>query len=314
MFAARCVGVSLAVFVLLYAFLSFVISRGWELLWRGLQARTARNSADLLFALRILPFAVSAIVMVTFTVPSFLVLEPRSTNEAVGIAPITLGMCCVVLLSIGVIRAYKARLRTSLAMQSWLTESILMDASDSAPVFQTEVESAGLTVSGVCAPKVFVSEAVVAALTSSELRTALRHEMTHVRRYDNLKKMLFRMAAFPGLTNLERAWSEQSEMAADDAAVFCRSDALDLAAALIKVSRLSFPQPPELSMAFLHSSTALNVRVRRLFTWNEHYSPGSGTAHKWYLLSIAAAGIVSLLASYGSILTLMHNLTEWLVR
>jgi Zn-dependent protease with chaperone function len=315
MFAARCIGVSLAIFVLLYVVLSFLVFRGWKFLLRASGTRSPRAAADLLFALRILPFAVSVIVTVMFTVPSFLMLEPRSTNESIGVAPMILGLCCLLLLSIGGLRAYQAQWRTSRTMQRWVNESVLMDESGLVPVFQTGVGAPGFTVSGVCAPKVFVSEAAVSALNPSELRTALRHEMAHVRCYDNLKKMIFRMTAFPGLTSLERTWSEQSEMAADDAAVFSRSDALDLAAALIKVSRLGNPQhPSELIMTLLHSSTAFNVRIHRLFLWDGHLPSSGRTTQRWYVLPLAAGTTFSILAIYGSILTQMHNLTEWLVR
>ena len=94
MFAARCIGVSLAVFVLLYVFLSVAVSRGWKLVRRMFRPRSARGSADLLFALRILPLALSSAITLAFTLPSFLLLEPRSTNEAIGTAPLALGFCC----------------------------------------------------------------------------------------------------------------------------------------------------------------------------------------------------------------------------
>ena len=55
MFAARCIGVSLAVFFLLYVMLSFAIARGWALAERLAHRLSARRSADLLFALRMLP-------------------------------------------------------------------------------------------------------------------------------------------------------------------------------------------------------------------------------------------------------------------
>jgi Zn-dependent protease with chaperone function len=67
------------------------------------------------------------------------------------------------------------------------------------------------------------------------LQTALNHEVAHVSRRDNLKKLLLRFVAFPGMSGLETAWLEATEMAADDAAVSTAGDALDLAAALIKL-------------------------------------------------------------------------------
>lgn len=55
---------------------------------------------------------------------------------------------------------------------------------------------------------------------------------------DNLKKLVFRFCFFPGMAKLESAWSQVAELAADDAAVSNMDDAVNLASALVKVSRL----------------------------------------------------------------------------
>jgi len=117
MFAARCAGVSLAVFVVLYVFLSVAVSRSWQLARRMLRPRSARSSADLLFALRVLPLALSCLATLTITLPSFLLLEPRSTDEAIGTAPLALGVCCLLLLGLGIARASIASMRASRALR-----------------------------------------------------------------------------------------------------------------------------------------------------------------------------------------------------
>jgi Zn-dependent protease with chaperone function len=315
MFAARCIGVSLAVFVLLYLSLSLAVCRGWNLMRRLFPSRSARSSADFLFALRILPFALSSAVTLAFTLPSFLLLEPRSTDEAIGLAPLALGFFCILLLGAGMARATWAQLRASRALVKWLDGSTVMESGDAVPIFRTGTgnDAPTLTVAGVCAPKVLVSEAAVAALNPQELRTALRHEMAHAQRYDNLKKLLFRFSVFPGMASLEHAWSEETEMAADDAAVSSFRDALDLAAALIKVSRLGrIESSCELTTALLHSSTALSTRIRRLVTWENTHTPRIKT--RWYALPPAAVAAIALAATYSSALTRMHAVTEWLVR
>jgi Zn-dependent protease with chaperone function len=314
MFAARCIGVSLAVFVLLYVFLSVAVSRGWKLARRMFRRRSARGSADLLFVLRILPLAISSVVTLVFTLPSFLLLEPRSTNEAIGSAPMALGFCCLILIGAGISRASMAQMRASRALRKWLDGSTIMESSDAVPVFRTSRDAPTLTVAGVCAPKVLVSEAAVAMLNPPELRTALRHEIAHVIRYDNLKKLLFRFSAFPAMADLEEAWSQETEMAADDAAVSNFRDALDLAAALIKVSRLGpIESSGELTMALLHSSTALSARVQRLVAWDKARKPQT-YGRWWYALPATVATVMGVVTTYSSVLTRMHGLTEWLVR
>jgi Zn-dependent protease with chaperone function len=320
MFAARCIGVSLAVFVLLYVFLSLLVSQGWKLMRRTLRPRSARGAAVLLFALRVLPLSLSLLVTLAFTLPSFLLLEPRSTGEAIGTAPLALGLCCLVLLGAGVARAALAQLRASRALVGWLNGSALMDrhikeSGNAVPIFRIGNDhSPTLTVAGVCAPKVLVSEAAIAALTSRELRTALRHEIAHAIRYDNLRKLLFRFSVFPAMAELEHTWSEETEMAADDAAVSSFHDALDLAAALIKVSRLGpVESSSELTMALLHSSTALRARVHRLVAWDQAQKPQS--RRRWfYVVPAVAAIVIAAVTTYGSVLSQMHVVTEWLVR
>jgi len=299
----------------LYVSLSVAVGRGWKLVCRILKPGSARGLADLLFILRILPFALSCAVTLVFTLPSFLLLEPHGTDEAIGTAPMVLGILCLALLGIGVVQAYRAQLKTSRAMTEWLNGATVMESSPEATVLQTRKRAPSLTVAGVCAPKVLVSEEAVAALTEPELQTALRHEMTHVRRYDNLKKLLFRFSVFPGMKNLESAWSEEAEMAADDAAVSSIQDALDLAAALIKVSRLGpIQSSAELATGLLHSSTALSARIQRLFAWEKTQTPESGGLNWRYGLPSAAIATVAVIVSYSSALTQMHALTEWLVR
>jgi Zn-dependent protease with chaperone function len=318
MFAARCVGVSLAVFVLLYVSLSLAVSRGWNLIRRWFRPCSARSSADLLFILRVLPLTLSSAVTLGFTLPSFLLLEPRSTNEAIGSAPLALGFCFLILIGIGVTRAWTAQLRASRALVKWLDGSMLMESQitesgEAVPIFRTGNDAPTLTVAGVCVPKVLVSEAAVAMLSPAELRTALRHEVAHALRYDNLKKLVFRFSVFPAMAGLEHAWSEETEMAADDAAVSSFPDALDLAAALIKVSRLgTMESSGELTMALLHSSTALRARVQRLVAWKKERKPQ--THRSWWYAIPAAAAVVVVVATYGSVLNQMHAVTEWLVR
>jgi Zn-dependent protease with chaperone function len=319
MFAARCIGVSLAVFVLLYVSLSLAVTRGWRLIQRVMRTRSARGAADLLFILRVLPPALSSVVTLVFTLPSFLLLEPRATDEAIGSAPLALGFCCLILIGVGITRAVVAQLKASRALVKWLDGSILlesqiMESGDAVPIFRTGNNAPTLTVAGVCAPKVLVSEAAVAMLNPPELRTALRHEIAHVLRYDNLKKLVFRFSVFPAMAELEHAWSEETEMAADDAAVSSFHDALDLAAALIKVSRLgAIESPGELTTALLHSSTALKARVQRLVAWDK--APKFQADARWmYALTAAGVMVVGVVMTYGSVLTQMHAVTEWLVR
>jgi hypothetical protein len=313
MFAARCIGISLAVFVLLYVPLSAAIGLAWKPLWRGIRPQSARGSANLLFALRLVPLALAGLFTLLFTLPSFLLLEPRSTNESVGTAPLLLGLCCLILIGGGIVRTAQAQIRTSRALLKWLADATVVEAGKPVPVFRTSTPAPAVTLAGVRAPKVLVSETALSVLTPPELRTALEHEVAHVRSHDNLKRLLFRLAVFPGMGALEDGWSEQAELAADAAAVSSPSEALDLAAALIKVSRLGSLQP-EFTSALLHSSTALSLRVQRLFAWGDGPSATPSRPNWWLVLPPALAVLFTIVTTYGSALTGVHAVTEWLVR
>src|SRR5277367_6438623 len=128
MFTARCIGVSLAVIVLVYVSLSVAVGRGWKLIRGIVQPRTARGASDLLFVLRVLPLVMSTVVTLAFTLPSFLLLEPRATDEEIGSAPLVLGFCCLLLIAVGITRAVRAQLKASRALVKWLDGSILMES------------------------------------------------------------------------------------------------------------------------------------------------------------------------------------------
>lgn len=316
MFLARGVAVSLADFVLLYTLLCLLVLGSWRMLRRLAPGALARCSANLLFGLRILPLAGAALLTLVFVIPSFLLLEPRSADEAIGIAPTALGFCCLGLFVLGVFRAVSAQAKVSRAMSEWLSGAKEMQGPVAVPVFQTRKGAPPLTVAGVRFPRVLVSEAAVAVLETREFSTALEHELAHVRNHDNLKKLLLQFSPFPGMGDLQQAWLQAAEMEADDAAVSSLPEALDLAAALIKLSKLA-PRSisPELAATFAESAGKLvQARVERLFAWEEFHTTVRLKLAWWQTAPAALAGMLVAAMAYSSVIERMHEMTEWLVR
>ncbi|MBZ5599729.1 MAG: hypothetical protein LAN83_15570 [Acidobacteriia bacterium] len=314
MFEVRGIGVSLAVFAILYLALSIAVSYGWRFAQRFCGRLSAQRAADLLFVLRLLPLAAALAVTAAYTVPSFLLLEPAAADEPMGVPLLALGVGCLGLLGAGIVRAIIAQRKTSRALASWMNGARVIESGVAVPVFQTGKDAPTLTVAGVCAPQVLISETALAVLTQQELRTALRHEIAHVRRYDNLKKLLFRVSIFPGVKRLEAAWSEASELAADDAAVSSFPDALDLAAALIKLSRFAPVQQATLTTGLLHTSVgSLSLRIERLFAWNSRRA-AADRGRWWYAVPVVLATVLCVVSTYSAALSGMHELTELLVR
>ncbi len=316
MFALRGLAVSFSVFVIVYFALSLAIGRVWPRVWRGAQRFSARHCADALFGLRMIPFVAAIGVTLAVAVPSFLLLEPRAVDESMGAVPVILALCGIAVLLAGIWKAASALLRASRTVADWSSRACATDsAAFEVSVLRISGAAPPLTAAGILWPSVWLSRAAESVLTGRELQCALRHEVAHVRRRDNLRKLILRFVAFPGMAELESAWREAAEMAADDAAVSTASEALDLAAAVIKLSRVGSLEPPaELTTALVHSPLeSLNARVERLLAWSEPRRPAK--QYSWgYALCSAVIVTATLAVTYSELLVRVHAATEWLVR
>ena len=321
MFALRGIAVSLTFFVLVYCLLSAVVAVGWRSL--KLLHATERRLTDLFFALRVLPLAVSVVVTFVFVVPSFQLLEPRSMNveEGIGAMPLALGICARLLIACGCGRVITAQTQTSRVVAGWLegAHRLRVDAAAwtqaDAVTFRSRREAPPLTLVGLRKPTVLVSEATVALLTPDELQVALKHELAHMRSRDNLKKLVFRFCPFPGMAKLEDAWSHAAELTADDAAVSSLDDAVDLAAALVKLSRLiPVEAAPVCTVGFVTGS--ISTRVTRLLAWSEAEAGKSRQMRMrpWHAIPPVLIALLCVAATYAPVLALTHEMTEWLVR
>jgi Zn-dependent protease with chaperone function len=316
MFVLRCLGVSLSFFLLLYVVLSVGVIRGWRTLKRASGKLSARTLSNLLFVLRTLPFAVALLVTLIFVIPSFLLLEPRVVTEPIGEVPLTLGVVCLLLLGAGTLNAIAAQRKTARAVNGWLRDATTELSCYPVPLFRIRPAAPALAVAGGLSPRVFLSDAAAALLSGRELETALKHEIAHVRRHDNLKKLLFRICALPGMSGLETAWSEAAEMSADDAAVSNSREALDLASALIKLSRFARVQTNSVLATGLAQTpgSALNARIERLVAWNETRLTKPAQSFFNYGVPAILGAALCVMATYSGVLSGMHKMTEWLVR
>jgi beta-lactamase regulating signal transducer with metallopeptidase domain len=165
---------------------------------------------------------------------------------------------------------------------------------------------------GIRVPRILISASVRKVLSDEELQAAVRHETAHFQSRDNLKKAILNCLPFPGMADLERAWQEASELAADDGAVSSQVEALDLAAALIKLAR-NFPYQavPDLATGLVTAVDSVTSRVERLLAWKESLPESPYRAG--YVIAMASMAIVGLAMKLGSALILVHGLTERLV-
>jgi hypothetical protein len=299
--AARGIMVSLAFFAVLYTFLSVVLIVAWSAF--VFLKRHRLPSSRVLFGLRVAPFAVSAAIALFLTFPSFLLLETRTMDEDFG--TFVLCLCGLVIIGAGLYRVVGAHRGTRRAMSQWLVANRSETTSASSNVLP-------IMLAGIRAPKVMVSDRARDLLTDGELRVAIKHEMQHLNSGDNLKKAILNLIFFPGMANLDCAWQKAAELDADRGAIADRNEALDLASALVKLSRsLPLPPAPVLATGLIGVAESVAVRVQRLLDWKTA-DPIAPVPWR-YILPAASAIVLCLAAHLGSALLLAHSMTERLV-
>lgn len=308
-FVARGFVVSLAFFAVVYCPLSCLVALGW---WAMKRVRKyAVTSARFLFGLRIFSFAVSTVIAVFFAFPSFWLMERASLDE--DARTFILAACGLLIVCAGLFRIARAEARTTRAVTQWLVGTSGIDSEAETPILSAANGAPPLILVGIRRPRVMVSDTAATVLSEHELQVAIRHELGHMRSWDNLKKALINATPFPGMSSLETAWREAAELAADDAAVGSRQDALDLAAALIKLSRSSKQQwaEPALASGLVCGSSSISLRVKRLLQWR---TAGRRFQRTWpWTLLVLLTMIVGIANSYGATLVITHRLTEFFV-
>ena len=111
------------------------------------------------------------------------------------------------------------------------------------------------------------------------------------------------------MKGLQEAWQESAELAADNGAVSSRKEALDLAAALIKISRYSpLRTVPDFATSFVSAGESTANRVERLLAWK---SAPDQIPHRWRYAIFAVCVLCLVIAlRLGPILALIHSITE----
>ncbi len=179
---------------------------------------------------------------------------------------------------------------------------------------------------GYLRSKLIVSTGLLNALTSEELAALLEHEAAHHTRRDNLSKCMLTICrylspAFPLTRLLYRWWSEQVEMVCDEVAARRTNDAVEVAGALVRLTRLTLgmPRSPQLTESnfFGEHEATLGRRVERVLSLS-----GAQTiepvvmSRSWVkATTLCGAAFVLTLATLFAVSPLaMHRLLELLLR
>lgn len=313
MYALRALIVSLSVFALVCAVAALALRCAWPVFRRISRRFPQPTLANLLFAVLLAPACLAGLGAIGFALPSFLRFEPRSMEEGLGGAALFIAATGAAFLAASVVRAARSWQQTRRAAAAWSGGHCIAHHCAGVQTYRATAPGV-LAVAGVARHKLFLSADVAGSLTRDELDRAIAHELVHIRRRDNLAKLAVVLCRVPGMSCIERTWMQAVEMTADECAVSTRAEALDLASALVKVSRLRPKELPELALGFAARDAApLSARVERLLTYEkptlDKHSPRILWCALALLATLAATSVV-----YRPLLLHVHTFTEWLVR
>ena len=266
--------------------------------------------------LRSLPAAASLCFVAAIFIPSYLRFEPRAAAEGFDL---TLTLCAAAGLAIAIVaslRGGRAWNRARRQTAAWMRDARpIEDSTISVPVYTlASSPTPRMVLAGIVAPRVFVSESVVGALTAEELRATLAHEASHARSADNLKRLVMRLlpdvlAGTRIAAAIEMRWATASEHAADASATVADPAArCALASALVKVARLmpAAPAPFE-PVSPLVGGGDLAWRVESLL----RDAAVAATPRRSIWPAVAALACAAI--AYAPLLRAVHDVTEVLV-
>lgn len=292
-FLTRMVIVGLASYAVVSIVAALLVAATWRVL--AVRASSAPQAiADRLFVLRLTPVAAALCVNV-LVMTAFLMFEANRHAEPVGPAVLTCAAAGLLLIAGAAARTVRAARAAASLRRQWplaaarplghtrdarhigseTGHSPLQtgDVLDSCPVQVVRADTPFPVVAlmGVFRPRLIIASGVIDACTPAEMAAVIAHEMAHFESRDNLRRALFVLC--PDVLAwsrrplaMERAWTEATELAADDrAAGDSAARRLDLASALVKVARLAANATvPPLPSSALFRGGPVADRVRRL--------------------------------------------------
>ncbi len=324
-------GISLALAALLS--INALASLMTTVVWRGCEARVRRWSAarraGLLFALRVLPAVFAACCVIALLIPAWATHEPYHTDEIVSARLAVLALISLAGIALAIGRGLASWLVTRRLVKNWLSHAVPVQIENiSLPTYRLPHRFPVIAITGAWRPRLFIAEQVLDSLSSDELKAAIAHECGHLRAGDNLKRPMLRacrdaLSIVPCGRALDRAWAAAAEEAADEyAAQAGGAAALDLAAALVKISRLipagSRPALPAGAWLIGAEAGGVAARVKRL---TELAAPAYSTRPAQSCIPkaafiVAGGAMIALLtaaASNRQLLALVHSALELIV-
>lgn len=253
---------------------AFIASLSWHLMSGHIGHLSANVRAQIIFGLRVGPVAAALVFVFAFVIPSYLLLEPANSGEIVSGKLAVIAIVSSVAVLLAAFRVFRTWQVTRSLQASWQDGAVELKVEGiNARVFGIHHPFPVMAVVGILRPRMFVARQVLDSLSPEEFDAAVAHECAHLRSHDNLKRTVLQicrdLVIAPFGKNLDRAWAENVESAADEHAAFTKPPvALDLASALVKLARIAPHSSPQASFSgsFLFDARCIDVteRVRRL--------------------------------------------------
>jgi Zn-dependent protease with chaperone function len=295
---------------------------------RMTRSEAPAGAANLLFAMRTLPLFLALAVTLGLALPAFLKFEPRETSELMSAKLFLLATSGALILTVMVLRGARVLRATARAEGRWRAGCHEQQSNvygSRVALFCVDRDFSLLAVTGFFRPRIFVGREVARMLSPDELSAALAHEMAHVSFFDNLKQLLLKMTRLPPwlheAADEEAAWSNASEVAADQAALARGASAVDLAAALVKMGALKRNPVAGDQVAASHllpdaPASALELRVTRLqkVLEGELCFPEIKSGKLWRTLCVVVLPALAYVAAVNGLLPVIHQALEFLVR
>jgi Zn-dependent protease with chaperone function len=287
--------------------------------WRRLMAirgsASPQQTAARLFAARLSPSALglsAAIVMVS----AFVLFEPNLDRETVGYAVLIPALLGAALLASSATRIALALRASARLRRLWHTPDPVHVTGCPVEILRADTVFPVVALAGWIKPRLIVASRVLDACSPAELRAVIAHELAHLESRDNLRRAALAvcpdvLAGSRAARDMEHAWAEASELAADDrAAGATATSRLDLASALVKVARLGADVPaPPLPASALFRGEPIADRVRRLLS----PPPAPPPARRWIAPAMAVAAGIATMVAFAS-MPYLFNLVEAAIR
>ena len=258
------------------------------------------------------PLIAALAIGIGIVLPAFAIFEPSHGGERIGaLLPIAAAI------GAGLLAIWTARVVRMLAASRRLTRTWrrgsapLDDGRWGMPALRIDSGAPIVAVAGLLRPRLFIDRSVLDLCTASELDAVAAHERAHVRRRDNVRRLLVGACAGPH-SAAAAAWRASAEHFADRSAAASPRSAVDLASALVKLARAGRnPAWHDAVLSTVHDGGSLESRVHHLLALDARAAtaPTHAAAPRWLALACVLA-----LPAAPPLLQSVHHALELLVQ